>query len=81
MWLHAWAYLNNYSTVSTVSRYSVVIKQHNWEQYQKKVQKQERKIIKDEKQCRNGVPKSTQTRKYKSYGKNTKPLSYIFALL
>ena len=34
--------------------------------------KQERKIIKNEKRCRNGVPKSTQTRKDKSDG-NTKP--------
>ena len=30
------------------------------------MQKQERKIIKNEKTCRNGVPKSTQTRKDKS---------------
>ena len=47
----------------------------------KKVQKQERKIIKNEKRCRNGVPKSTQTRKDKSDGKYTKPRPYIFALL
>ena len=33
---------------------------------------QERKIIKNEKRCRNGVPKSTQTRKDKSDGKYTK---------
>ena len=30
---------------------------------------QERKIIKNERRCRNGVPKSTQTRKDKSDGK------------
>ena len=47
----------------------------------KKVQKQERKIIKNEKRCRNGMPKSTQTRKDKSDGKYTKPRPYIFALL
>ena len=35
--------------------------------------RQERKIIKNEKRCRNGVPKSTQTRKNKSDGKYTKP--------
>ena len=34
---------------------------------------QERKIIKNEKGCRNAVPKSTQTRKDKSDGKYTKP--------
>ena len=63
-WLHAWTYLNNYSTVSTISRYRVVIKVvfcnlfHNiTENITKKVQKQERKIIKNEKRCRNGVPK------------------------
>ena len=33
----------------------------------------ERKIIKNEKRCRNGVPKSAQTRKDKSDGKYTKP--------
>ena len=32
----------------------------------------ERKIIKNEKRCRNGVPKSTRTRKDKSDGKYTK---------
>jgi len=47
----------------------------------KKGQKQERKIIKNEKKCRNDVPKSTQTRKDKSDGKYTKPNSYILALL
>ena len=45
----------------------------------KKVQKQERKIIKNERRCRNGVPKSTQTRKDKSDGKYTKPCPYIFS--
>ena len=47
---------------------------------------QERKSIKNEKRCRNGVPKSTQTRKDKSdgisyNGKYTKPASiptYLF---
>ena len=34
---------------------------------------QERKIIKNEKRCRNGVPKSMRTRKVKSDGKYTKP--------
>ena len=43
--------------------------------------RQERKIIKNEKRCRNGVPKSTQTRKNKSDGKYTEPRPYIFALL
>ena len=38
---------------------------------------QERKIIKNEKRCRNGVPKSTQTRKDKSDGKYTKPHSSL----
>ena len=51
------------------------------ENFNKKVQKQERKIIKNEKRCRNGVPKSTQTRKDKSDGKYTKPLPYIFTLV
>ena len=46
----------------------------------KKAQKQERKIIKNEKRCRNGVPKSTQTRRDKSDSKYTKPLPYIFTV-
>ena len=33
------------------------------EKINKKVQKKDRKINKNEKRCRNGVPKSTQTRK------------------
>ena len=37
--------------------------------------------IKNEKKCRNGMPKSTQTRKDKSDGKYTKPRPYIFTLL
>ena len=41
----------------------------------------ERKIIKNERRCRNDVPKSTQTRKDKSDGKYTKPNSYIFTPL
>ena len=66
-----------------VSRYWVVSLLHNTLKTlpKKKVQKQERKIIKNEKRCRNGVLKSTQTRKDKSDGKYTKPNSYIFALL
>ena len=28
-WLHAWTYLNNYSTVSTASRYRIVSLLHN----------------------------------------------------
>ena len=47
------------------------------ENINKKVQKQERKIIKNEKRCRNGVPKSTQTRNDKSDGN----LPYIFTLV
>ena len=41
---------------------------------------QERKIIKNERRCRNGVPKSTQTRKDKSDGKYTKlhPSLHLF---
>ena len=35
---------------------------------------------KSEKRCRNGVPKSTQTRKDKSDVKYTKPLPYTFTL-
>ena len=42
---------------------------------------QERKIIKNEMRCRNGVLKSTQTRKNKSEDKYTKPHPYIFDLL
>ena len=45
------------------------------------MQKQEKKNIKNEKRCRNDVPKSTQTSKDKSDGKYTEPNSYIFALL
>ena len=48
---------------------------------EKKVQKQERKIIKNEKRCRNGVPKSIQTRKDKSDSKYTKPFPYIFTVV
>ena len=40
-----------------------------------------KKNIKNEKKCRNGMPKSTQTRKDKSDGKYTKPRPYIFTLL
>ena len=51
------------------------------ENINKKLQKQERKVIKNEKRCRNGVPKSTQTRKDKHDGKYTKPLPCIFILV
>ena len=46
-----------------VSYKVVVVKQLNniAENINKKVQKQERKIIKNEKSCRNSMPKSTQT--------------------
>ena len=59
----------------TVSLYNVA------ENSNKKVQKQERKIIKNEKRCKNGVPKRTQTRKDKSDGKYTKPNSYILTFV
>ena len=78
--------LDTYSPVSTVLRYRVVINkvvfisQRKWEHCQK-VQKQERKTIIKENRCRNGMPKSAQTKKDKSDGKYTKPHSYIFALL
>ena len=42
----------------------------------KKSAETRRKTIKNEKRCRNGVPKNTQTRKDKSDGKNTKPTSF-----
>ena len=51
----------------------ILVHMHAWTQTHTHTYVQERKIIKNERRCRNGVPKSTQTRKDKSDGKYTKP--------
>ena len=82
-WLRAWTYLNNITQLSVLfqgigSIKVVFTSQHaQLRTLPKKVQKQERKIIKNEMRCRNDVPKSTRTRKDRSDGKYTKPNSYI----
>ena len=74
------ACLNNYSTVSIVSRYRVVCLLHNVSE-NITIKSAETRKKNHKKRCTNGVPQSTQTSEDKSDGKYTKPNSYIFALL